>query len=102
MAAGEPEVWSPITEWAYRFRKMVLSFFYSSITPWFFLGMATEALGIAVQDLFGMSSYPVLDFLIGVIIGMFLMYYQKKYPTTEKFYGEDHATDESEDPVDAR
>ena len=75
--------WSPATEWTWRFYKMLLHFFYSPITPWFFLGMATEALGIAIQDMLGWPYYPVIDFLIGVIIGMFLLYWQAKHPREE-------------------
>lgn len=44
-------------------------------TGWFFIGMAIEALGIAVQFQFMDGAYPILDFVVGVCIGFGILYY---------------------------
>jgi hypothetical protein len=88
----QPENWSPTTEWIHRFRKMLLAFMYSPVTPWFFLGMASEAFGLSIQKIAGWPTIPEGDFIVGVIIGMFLLYWQNKYPLEECL-----DADESED-----
>ena len=54
---------------------------------WFFCGMAIEALGITVQFSFGMDTYPILDFVVGILIFFGLWHYQNKGAAKE--YAED-------------
>lgn len=49
-------------------------------TPYFFLGMGFEALGLAIQFLFQGSSYPVLDVIVAFLCGYVILYYHKKNP----------------------
>lgn len=73
--------WTPTGEWSKRILAMLYSFLLSPITPWFFVGMATEAFGLALQSSMNMSAYPGFDFIVGAIIAMFLFYYQKNEHT---------------------
>jgi hypothetical protein len=44
----------------------------------FMFGVAFEALGLGVQGVFGMDTYPLLDFLVAAIIATALYVYQKR------------------------
>lgn len=70
--------WTPLSEYVFRGYKIALACMLNPITPWFFLGMATEAIGISVQWKLGFPVLVDLDFVVGVVIAMFLFYYQKK------------------------
>lgn len=63
---------------AEKMRALAIAFVLSEKTTWFFLGMAFEGLGIGLQFQFGWPAYPILDFVVGAIIGMFLMWYQQR------------------------
>ena len=52
-------------------------------TPWFFLGMALEAIGISVQFWLGQAAYPILDCVVGGAIGIGLMYWQGRQEESE-------------------
>ena len=47
-------------------------------TPWFMIGMAVEALGITLQFMLGMGTYPSLDFVVGGLLAIGLLWYQGK------------------------
>jgi hypothetical protein len=47
-------------------------------TPWFFLGMGIEALGLSIQFFFQGSSYPIFDAIIAFILGYTILYYHNK------------------------
>ena len=47
-------------------------------TPWFFLGMGFEALGLSIQFLFQAATYPIVDCIISFLIGYMILYYHKK------------------------
>lgn len=81
MTENKEAQWSPMMEYAIRGYKICLSFMLNPITPWFFMGMATEAIGISVQWKLGMPVLADLDFVVGVVIAIFLFYYQKKEVT---------------------
>lgn len=49
-------------------------------TPYFFLGMGLEAIGLAVQFFFQGSSYPIMDAIIAFLMGYMILYFHKKYP----------------------
>jgi hypothetical protein len=52
-------------------------------TPWFFLGMGFEALGLSIQFLFQGSSYPVFDAIIAFILGYTILYYHQRNTVAE-------------------
>jgi len=47
-------------------------------TPYFFLGMGFEALGLSVQFFFQGSSYPIFDAIIAFLLGYMILYYHKR------------------------
>jgi hypothetical protein len=48
----------------------------SPITTYFMLGVAVEALGLSIQFMFTMDTYPVLDFVVAGVIALALYAYQ--------------------------
>jgi hypothetical protein len=57
-------------------------------TPYFFLGMGVEAIGLSVQFFFQGSSYPIFDAIISFLLGYMIMYYHMRkknvQPNTNK------------------
>jgi len=83
MDSNAPKEFSVSTELQFSMRKLFLDFFYSEKTVYFFFGMATEGFGMAVQPMLGLPTYPSGDFLVGVVIAMILMWWQKSHPRVE-------------------
>jgi hypothetical protein len=68
-------------------------------TPWFFLGSAVEAIGLVVQFQFIGVSYPIWDFVGGVIMFLVIAMLQRKpeyAPVTDDEEEGDDANDNSE------
>jgi hypothetical protein len=111
MSPDKPKEFSVATELQFNMRRLVLDFFYSEKTVYFFLGMATEAFGMAIMPTFNLpvySQFPVgdplfsaVDFVVGVSIAMILMYVQKRWPRVEYVDDDGDEDDdvESETPV---
>ena len=59
-------------------RKGLSDFLYHPALPWFFGGMATEALGVSAQFTFFGWAYVVGDAIIGLVIFLVLRFYQKR------------------------
>lgn len=56
--------------------KLANYFLLNPFTPWFFLGMATEAIGISVQSKIGLPVIVDLDWVVGIGIAILIFHYQ--------------------------
>ena len=52
-------------------------------TPWFMLGMAFEALGITAFLMLNMFVLPIVDFIVGAVLALILLYFQGKHAKGE-------------------
>ena len=52
---------------------------------WFMFGVAFEAVGLGIQGMFAMDTYPLLDFLVAGIVATALYVYQnRKVPNVKR------------------
>jgi hypothetical protein len=53
-------------------------------TPYFFLGMGFEAMGLSLQFFFQGATYPIFDAIISFLLGYMILYYHMRKKNVQR------------------